>query len=83
MQLLICYDTTDKAAFRKAYDEHPGPRDEAGLTQLQLWEEAEAPSRIWALYGVIDEERARAWLTREGALARHVDHVTAHFLATA
>ena len=83
MQLLIRFDTQDRAAFREAYDAAREDRDQAGLTQLQLWEEAENPERVWALYGVSDEDKARGWLTRTAALAPHVREVERHFLATA
>ena len=83
MQLLIRFDTHDRTAFRKAYDAAREERDQAGLTQLQLWEEAERPDSVWALYGVSDEDKARGWLTRTAALAPHVRELETHFLATA
>lgn len=82
MQLLIRYDAHDRTAFRSAHDDTRGDRDEAGLTQLQLWEEADAPNRLWALYGVADRDRAEAWLARTSALASKVESFDAHFLAT-
>ncbi|TDL81896.1 hypothetical protein E2L08_04385 [Palleronia sediminis] len=83
MQLLLRFDTDDRAAFRTAYDASREDRDQAGLTQLQLWEETDAPDRVWALFAVTDRDRAAAWLAREGALDRHVAAMQAHFLATA
>ena len=83
MQLLIRFDTHDRAAFRGAYDAAREERDQAGLTQLQLWDEADAPATVWALYGVTDQDRAQAWLTKTAALAPHVNGFDAHFLATA
>lgn len=83
MQLLIRFDTHDRAAFRGAYDAAREERDQAGLTQLQLWEEAEKPDWVWALYGISDEDKARGWLTRTAALDPHVRELETHFLATA
>lgn len=83
MQLLIRFDTHDRAAFRQAHDASREERDAAGLTQLQIWEEAEAPDRLWALYGVADRDRAQAWLARTSALSSHLRGHDAHFLATA
>ncbi len=83
MQLLIRFQSRDRSAFRDAYDAAKEERDLAGLTQLQLWEEADAPARLWALYGVADREKAEAWLARNSALASHLDGHEAHFLATA
>ncbi len=83
MQLLVRFDAHDPAAFRAAYDAAKEDRDQAGLTQLQLWEEADAPSRLWALYGVADRNKAEAWMAKSSALASHVEGHDAHFLATA
>ena len=83
MQLLIRFDAHDRGAFRDAYDSGREDRDQAGLTQLQLWEEADAPDRIWALYGVADRDKAEAWLAKNSALASHLKGHDAHFLATA
>ena len=82
MQLLIRYDTHDASAFRAAHDESRERRDAAGLSQLQLWEEADAPKSVWALYGVTDRDRAEAWLAEKSALASQIDSLSAHFLAT-
>ncbi len=83
MQLLIRYDAHDRAAFRQAYDAAREQREQAGLTQLQLWEEAEAPDRLWALYGVADRDKAQAWMARSSALSSHLKSHDGHFLATA
>ena len=83
MQLLIRFDTQDPAAFRAAYDGAREDRDQAGLTQLQLWEDVDSPNRIWALYGVAERDRADAWLARTSALGKELDGHDAHFLATA
>jgi hypothetical protein len=83
MQLLVRYDTHDRAAFRASYDEARERRDQAGLTQLQLWEEADAPARLWALYGVSDRDRAEAWLAEKSSLASQLTGLSSHFLATA
>ncbi|SPJ26286.1 hypothetical protein [Palleronia abyssalis] len=83
MQLLICYETHDRTAFRAAHGETRERRDQAGLTQLQLWEEAEAPNRLWALYGVSDRDKAEAWLAEKSSLSSQLSGLDSHFLATA
>ncbi len=83
MQLLIRFETHDRSAFRDAYDAAREERDQAGLTQLQLWEEADEPNRLWALYGVADRDKAEAWLAKTSALASRLEGHDAHFLATA
>lgn len=83
MQLLIRFDAHDRSDFRDAYDGAREERDQAGLTQLQLWEEADAPNRLWALYGVADRDKAEAWIAKTSALGPHLKSHDAHFLATA
>ena len=83
MQLLLRLDTHDRSAFRAAYDQTRDSRNQAGLTQLQLWEDVDSPNRLWALFGVADRDRADAWLANTSALADHLQTHTAHFLATA
>jgi hypothetical protein len=83
MQLLIRFDSHDRSAFRDAYDGAREEREQSGLTQLQLWEEADAPDRLWALFGVADRDKAEAWLARTSALGSHLEGHDAHFLATA
>lgn len=83
MQLLVRLDTHDRSAFRAAYDDTRESRDQAGLTQLQLWEEIDSPNRLWALFGVGDRGRADAWLAETSALADHLEDHAAYFLATA
>lgn len=83
MQLLIRFQSHDRSAFREAYDGAREERDQAGLTQLQLWEEADAPDTLWALYGVAEREKAEAWLAKTSALGTHLTGHDAHFLATA
>lgn len=82
MQLIVRFDAHDRAAFRSAYDAASEERDDAGLTQLQLWEEPSAPSVLWALFGVADRDRAEAWLHRAAALDSHVEGFDSHFLVT-
>ena len=82
MQLLIRYETHDAGAFRAAHDDSRERRDAAGLTQLQMWEEAASPNSLWALYGVSDRDKADAWLAEKSALSTHLTGLSSHFLAT-
>lgn len=78
MQLLCTFDTG--AGWQAQYDDAAEARQQAGLTQLQLWHDADAPARVLALYQVNDRARAGEWVARVRAVAGLTD---ARFLKTA
>lgn len=67
MQLIVTYQTSDRAAFTAAYDSGLQARNEAGLTQLQLWDDADDPARILALYTASSRKKAEDWLAERRA----------------
>ena len=64
MQLLTETTAADFAAFKSDFDGEAEARMQAGLTLLQMWREAEDPSKILCLFEVNDATRAAGWLTR-------------------
>ncbi|WP_146587033.1 hypothetical protein [Puniceibacterium confluentis] len=74
-QLLTRYADFDTAAF----DSDAENRGNAGLSLLQLWRGDGGAH--WALFGVNDPDKARAWLDKSGALGH--GPTESHFLETA
>ena len=68
MQLLCRADISDFDTWKEAFDSDAESRRSAGLTLLQLWRDADAPTRVFQLYEVNDTDKARAFLG--GAQAR-------------
>lgn len=67
MQLLVTYQTDDRTAFTAAYGASAESRADAGLTQLQLWDDADNPGRILGLYTVNSRKKADDWLNERRA----------------
>ena len=80
MQLLLQIDTPDYAAWKTAWDDDTEDRSNAGLTQLQLWRDADSQGQAFALMEVNDRGRAEAWLAKERGFG---GQITASFLRTA
>jgi len=80
MQMLCTYDEAGAADWKAGFDADAEGRAQAGLTLLQLWRDADAPSRAIALFEVNDKARAKAWLDRERGLGAAL---SATFLNTA
>lgn len=74
MQLLLTYPAAQNDWNASAED-----RSQAGLTQLQLWRDADNGATV-ALFEVNDREKAEAWLEKERGLGENID---ARFLKTA
>jgi hypothetical protein len=74
VQLLLTYPSAPADWNASAED-----RSQAGLTQLQLWRDADGGAMI-ALFEVNDRDKAEAWLKKERGLGAGVD---ARFLRTA
>lgn len=86
MQLLISDTAPDFATWKQHFDTSAEDHRNAGLTLLQMWREADA-NRIWLLFEVANDDRARAFLdSGESKLFARNAGVTAseaHFLQTA
>ncbi|SEN43114.1 hypothetical protein [Palleronia pelagia] len=81
MHALIRFDTTDADAFLDTYASASERRDQAGLTQLQLWRE-KGTSAVWGLYDVADREKVAEWLSSETGLRDALSGTEAHYLRT-
>ena len=79
MHLLLQIDTPDYAGWKAAWDDDAEDRAQAGLTQLQLWRDADSSGQAFALLEVHDRGRAEAWLAKERGFGAAV---TASFLRT-
>ena len=77
MQLICTFDTAGYDTWKAGYDAAAETRQRAGLTQLQLWQDADNAARVLALYQVNDRDRAAEWVTQARATATLGD---AHFL---
>lgn len=80
MQLLAEFDTGGYEAWKAEYGADAEDRMRAGLTQLQIWRDADRPGAVLCLFEINDRARAEAWLRAENALGTPV---TARFLRTA
>ena len=65
MHLLVDYKTSDVAAFRSDFDADSEKRMQAGLTLLQMWQEADSAGTVVCLFDVNDRAKAETWLTTE------------------
>lgn len=80
MQLIATFSTSGFDAWKADYDAHSEARDNAGLTMLQMWRDADDANRAVVLYEVSDRARAAQWVKEQTALK---GGVTAQFLRTA
>ncbi|MCB2115224.1 MAG: hypothetical protein H6895_02865 [Defluviimonas sp.] len=80
MQLIVQFDTTGFDAWKADYDAHAETRDNAGLTMLQMWRDADDGNRVAVLYEVHDRARADQWFRQQAALK---GATSAQFLKTA
>lgn len=80
MQLIVTFDTAGFDAWKADYDAHSEARDNAGLTMLQMWRDADDGNRAVVLYEVSDRARAAQWVREQTALK---GGVSAEFLRTA
>lgn len=79
LQLLCRFDAS--GSWKSDYDDGAETRSNAGLSQLQLWRDADGGSAVWALYSVNDRDKAQGWLEGQAKLGPAV--AEAHFLETA
>ena len=86
MQMIVQQTVTDFADWKAAFDKDHEARRAAGLTVLQIWQEAGSDTQAFVLMQVNDRARAQAWIDRSDALASDdggtVTASTAHFLET-
>lgn len=80
MQLIVTFDTAGFDAWEADYDAHSESRDDAGLTMLQMWRDADDGNRALVLFEVNDRQRAEEWLRHQMALK---GGTAAQFLQTA
>ncbi|WP_206615113.1 hypothetical protein [Mesobaculum littorinae] len=87
MQLLARFETRNAATWRQSFDAAAESRGAAGLTVLQIWQEADSPGTAWVLFEVSDPARARSYIdTGQAALHDTEAGVTSaqwHFVKTA
>lgn len=80
MQLIVTFDTAGFDAWKADYDAHSETRDNAGLTMMQMWRDADDGNRAVVLFEVSDRARAAAWVKEQTALK---GGISARFLKTA
>ena len=65
MQLLLQLDTTDFDGWKTDWDTESSERMEAGITQLQMWRDADTRTRVLVLLQANRRAAAEAWLRKE------------------
>ncbi|PYE84970.1 hypothetical protein [Pseudoroseicyclus aestuarii] len=80
MQILIQIDTPDFDAWKTAWDDDYEDRMQAGLSQMQIWRDADKGSTVLVLLDANDRKKAEAWLSKERGFG---GAMTATFLRTA
>ncbi|HQU70282.1 MAG TPA: hypothetical protein PLI43_19095 [Albidovulum sp.] len=80
MQLIVTFATSGFDAWKADYDAHSETRDNAGLTMMQMWRDADDANRALVLFEVSDRARAAQWVKDETALK---GGISAQFLRTA
>ena len=87
MQLISHYFVTSFADWKAAFDADVEARRNAGLTTLQIWQDADSDTHAFVLQSVNDRTRAQAWIDRSMALvsddASTVTRETHFFINTA
>lgn len=80
MQLLCQIDTANYDQWKADYDAHAENRDAAGMTQMQIWRDADVAGRVVVLFDVHDRAKVQAWIKTQSGLGAKI---TAQFLRTA
>lgn len=87
MQLIAHYEVTNFNDWQTAFAADAEARRDAGLTVLQIWQDADSVTGAFVLLEVNDRKRAKDWITRSDALhsddAGTVTSASHHFLKTA
>ena len=79
MQLILTFTAPRTDGFQAEWETGAEGRSRAGLTQLQLWREADTGAPV-ALFEVNDRDKAQAWIDKERGLGSRIE---ARFLQTA
>ncbi len=69
MQVISHYFVTGFAEWKTAFDNDAEARRNAGLTTLQIWQDADSDIHAFVLQEANDRARAQAWIDRSTALA--------------
>lgn len=80
MQLIVQFSTSGFEPWKADYDAHSEARDNAGLTMMQMWRDADDGNRAVVLFEVSDRARAAQWVKDQTALK---GGISAQFLRTA
>ncbi len=80
MKLLATFPTPDYPASKADFDAHAEDSAAAGLTLMQLWRDADDPTRAVALFDVHSRPRAEQWLKAQSTVGQTI---TAQFVNTA
>lgn len=87
MQLICHYLVTAFSDWKTAFDNDSEARSAAGLTVLQIWQDADSDTHAFVLMTVNDRARAQGWIDRSAALVSDdngtVTRATAFFIETA
>ncbi len=69
MQLISHYLVTSFTTWKTAFDADGEARRDAGLTTLQIWQDADSNTHAFVLHEVSDRAGAAAWVDRSNALS--------------
>jgi len=62
MHLLVRYNVADFAKWKSVYDAHLSARQKAGLKEIHLFRNADAPNEVTLLFSVEDVHKAKAFV---------------------
>jgi hypothetical protein len=62
MHLLVRYNVADFAKWKSIYDAHLSARQNAGLKEIHLFRNADAPNEVTLLFSVEDVHKAKAFV---------------------
>lgn len=69
MHLLCTFATTGFAGWKADFDGARESRDMAGLTLLQMWQDADDAGAVLCLFDVHDRPRAEEWIGKARAMS--------------
>jgi hypothetical protein len=87
MQLISHYFVSNFNDWKAAFDADVEARRNAGLTTLQIWQDADSEIHAFVLQSLTDRARTESWIERSVALAsddaKTVSRETHFFIETA